>query len=171
MQRFYAILILIFISSSCLLMSGISYFQIKKTKRYIKLLLAENKIDYCKTLIFYPHQLDDAVWVEPREFRLQNNMYDVFKTDTMDGMPVYHCFLDKDESVWVELLLSANQSSNPANPDASKLPLRYLMKDIIKFSPTKVLPSLSFITIDKTFYYIFYYHFQAISSHFQPPEK
>lgn len=171
MKQYLIVLILLLSSSSLFWMNGVSYFQVKQAKRHIKKLLAENKIEFDQTVTFHVNELKEAVWIEPREFRLNGNMYDVFKTDTVNGFPVYHCFLDKNESVWVDLLLSANQYSETTTPNSEKKPLRYLMKDLYKILNAKLLPTLYFNTISNEFISISCYSFQPIGNLFQPPEK
>jgi hypothetical protein len=107
-------------------------FQIKKVKRSVKKMLAEGNIDYSKTIIFSETEISGAVWVEPREFRLDGIMYDIYQTDTLNGQLFHHCFEDQNETAWAELLLKSSDQDLPTNgKDAGKQnPLKYLMKDI-----------------------------------------
>lgn len=107
-------------------------FQIKKVKRAVKKMLAEGKIDYSKTVCFSKSEIRLAVWVEPREFRLNGVMYDIYLTDTLENDLVYHCFEDQNESAWTELLFKTYNLSEPLknNRKNEQNPLNYLMKDI-----------------------------------------
>lgn len=107
-------------------------FQIKKVKRSVKKMLAEGNIDYSKTIIFSETDIDGAVWVEPREFRLNGIMYDIYQTDTINGKLFYHCFEDQNETAWAELLLKSSERDLPVNgkDNGKQNPLKYLMKDL-----------------------------------------
>ncbi len=72
---------------------------------------------------------DVPVWVrEGKEFRYKNEMYDVLKSESIDGKVVYYCVRDKDEKeleASFEKLLKKNQdkegkSKNNALKELSK---------------------------------------------------
>lgn len=116
-------------------------FQIKKVKRSVKKMLAEGNIDYSKTIIFSETDIDGAVWVEPREFRLNGIMYDIYQTDTINGKLFYHCFEDQNETAWAELLLKSSEQDLPVNgkDNGKQNPLKYLMKDISLHNSNQLL--------------------------------
>lgn len=116
-------------------------FQIKKVKRSVKKMLAKGNINYSKTIIFSEAEIEGAAWVEPREFRLDGIMYDVYRTDTVDGKLFHHCFEDQNESAWAELLLKSSNQDLPSNgKERSKQnPLKYLMKDISLHNDSQLL--------------------------------
>ncbi len=122
---------LLLLSSATLLLTINSRLQIKQVKRSVKKMLAEGNIDYSKTVIFSAEEISNAFWVEPREFRLDGMMFDIFKTDTINGKLFYHCFEDEHENAWVELLLKFSESETPFSSakNGKQNPLKYLMKD------------------------------------------
>jgi hypothetical protein len=145
LKKYISILFLLILSSATYFINASYQWQIKQVKRSIKKALAEGAIDYDKVVVFRKSEIDNAVWVEPREFRLNGNMYDVFKTDTLENDLVYHSFLDDKEGAWVELLLAFSDSGQPLKAGKDFSPLKYLMKDLISESLQFVVCSSQFI--------------------------
>jgi hypothetical protein len=120
---------------------------VKQVKRAIKKSLAEGKIDYDKTVVFRKSEIADAVWVDKKEFLLNGNMYDVFKTDTLENDLMYYSFLDNEEGTWVKLLLAYTDYAQPINKEKDNSPLKYLMKDIISESLQFSVCSAQLVTV------------------------
>jgi len=131
LRKHISILFLLILSAATYFINVSYQVKIKQVKRSIKKALANGDIDYDKVVVFCKSEIDDAVWVEPREFRLNGNMYDVFKTDTLENDLVYHSFLDDKEGAWVELLLAFSESGQPLKAGKDFSPLKFLMKDLI----------------------------------------
>jgi hypothetical protein len=131
LRKTISILLLLILSSATYFIGASYYWKVKQLKRAIKKSLAEGNIDYEKVVAFNKSEIADAVWIEPREFRLNEKMYDIYKTDTLENDLVYHCFLDDKEGAWVELLLAFSNSSQPVNKTKDFSPLKFLLKDII----------------------------------------
>lgn len=123
--------------SATYLTGKVYYWKIKQVKKQIKLELAHGQIDFDKIFVFAENELKDAVWIHSREFRLNETMYDVYKTDTCDGVLIYHVFQDDKESAWATLLIEhyRYQTTNaPLQSGKDFSPLKYLMKDLISQS-------------------------------------
>lgn len=123
-------------------------YQIKKVKRSVKRMLADGDIDYSKTVIFSETEIETAVWVEPREFRLNGVMFDIYKTDTIYGKLYYHCFEDQNETAWAELLQKSSEQDIPKNnkEKGKHNPLKYLMKDITLQNSNQLL-ALNYLSL------------------------
>lgn len=146
------------------------YLKIKKVKRAIKKELASGKIQFNQVTIFSSKQIKEANWVEPKEFRLNGNMYDVFKTDTCDNEIIYHTFLDNEETTWATLLIEHYKNQTPINAGKDFNPLKYLMKDLV-YENVKNTP-LDWVISENTILYndaIFYSDF-IIGITTPPPE-
>lgn len=91
-------------------------------------------IAFDKIFVFAEDELNAAVWIHSREFRLNETMYDVFKTDTCEGKIIYHVFQDDKESAWATLFIEHYKYQNthaPLQAGKDVSPLKFLMKDLI----------------------------------------
>jgi hypothetical protein len=170
LKKIISILFLLILSAATYFINASFQWKIKQVKRSIKRALAEGNIDYDKVVVFKKSEIGNAVWIEPREFRLNGQMFDIFKTDTLENDLVYHCFLDDKEGAWVELLLAFSQCSQPVNKDKDFSPLKFLFKDLIAENPQPIVNSPQDLKI------IFFSGSQIIiepfsQSVFTPPES
>jgi len=147
LRKFISILFLLILSAATYFITVSYQWKIKQVKRAIKKSLAEGNIDYDKVVLFKKSEIDKAVWVEPREFRLNGSMYDIFKTDTLENDLVYHTFLDDKEGAWVELLLAFSDSGEPIRQGKDFSPLKFLLKDLISESLQLTVCSSKFFTV------------------------
>jgi hypothetical protein len=129
--RYIAILFFLLLSAAgCLI--GLSYqWKIRQVKRAVKEALAAGIIEYEHVIVFRKSEINNASWTEPYEFCLGNKMYDVFRTDTVGDELFYHCILDNEEGVWINLLLAFMQSEKSLTKNKDFLPLKFLLKDLM----------------------------------------
>ena len=70
----------------------------KQVKRTVKTHILKKSIDRSEIQTFKINQLKDAIWVEPHEFILNDQMYDVLEKIEKDGITYFHCYKDSNEN-------------------------------------------------------------------------
>ena len=134
MKRLIAILFLLFLCTATYLTGKVYYWKMKQIKKEIKKDLALGNIVFDKIFVFAEDELKEAIWIHSKEFRLNETMYDVFKTDTCGGKIIYHVFQDDKESAWATLFIEHYKYQNtnvPLQAGKDFSPLKFLMKDLI----------------------------------------
>lgn len=153
------------------IITGTSYYiKIKRVKRAIKKELAAGNMDDAHVVVFSSLQIQGAEWVEAKEFRWNNHMYDVFKTDTCGQEIIYYTFLDNEETTWANLFIEHCKNQSPVSASKDTNPLKVLMKDLWMENDAHLLTIKNDITNILLFFDNKCYFNIPLHQHTPPPE-
>lgn len=110
----------------------------RQAKREMKQQLRRRLSETDLELISYLEHEKEIEWEEEgKEFRLNGEMYDVVRTGTVNGKPVYYCINDKKENELIQKYLNLFKQKNSSN----KKPRNISIKLLINHTPQTIIIS------------------------------
>ncbi|ANE49183.1 hypothetical protein [Flavisolibacter tropicus] len=95
----------------------------REMKQQLRLRISEADLE----MISYLENEKDIEWEEEgKEFRLHGEMYDVVKTATVNGKPVFYCINDKKENELIHKYLNLIKQKNNSDKKPRTLSIKLL---------------------------------------------
>lgn len=118
-----------------------------EVKKEVHYKIIKNEINQEDLQQFSQKDLEKAAWKDEREFSLQGKMYDLVKTEIINGKKMYYCFQDKKETKIVNLETKIQDFfSNSVYRHAQ---VKTFYTNSVKTNPVSKVQNISFFHLQK----------------------